>query len=127
SGAEEDEDVPVGYQLIELMTVLDVKMDLTRKARICARGDQTDPPMSATYASVVTRESIRLAFVIAALNGLNVLSADVSGAYLNAKCAEKVYCILGKEFGEYAEKKAILVKAVYGLKSSRFAWRSVGI
>ncbi|CAJ1931480.1 unnamed protein product, partial [Cylindrotheca closterium] len=55
---EEDEDVPVGYQLIELMTVFDVKMDLTRKARICARGDQTDPPMSVTYASVVTRESI---------------------------------------------------------------------
>ncbi|CAJ1957341.1 unnamed protein product [Cylindrotheca closterium] len=40
---EDDEDVPVGYQLIELMTVFDVKMDLTRKARICARGDQTDP------------------------------------------------------------------------------------
>ncbi|CAJ1937304.1 unnamed protein product, partial [Cylindrotheca closterium] len=55
---KEDEDVPVGYQLIELMTVFDVKMDLTRKARICARGDQTDPPMSVTYASVVTRESI---------------------------------------------------------------------
>ena len=106
---EDDEDVPVGYQLIELMTVFDVKMDLTRKARICARGDQTDPPMSVTYASVVTRESIRLAFVIAALNGLNVLSADVSGAYLNAKCAEKIYCILGKEFGEYAG----------------FAWRSL--
>ncbi|CAJ1946131.1 unnamed protein product, partial [Cylindrotheca closterium] len=92
---EEDEDVPVGYQLIELITVFNVKMDLTRKARICARGDQTDPPMSVTYASVATRESIRLAFVIAALNGLNVLSADVSGAYLNAKCAKKVYCILG--------------------------------
>ncbi|CAJ1969014.1 unnamed protein product [Cylindrotheca closterium] len=122
---EEDEDVPVGYQLIELMTVFDVKMDLTPKAQICARGDQTDPPMSVTYASVVTRESIQLAFVIAALNGLNVLSADVSGAYLNAKCAEKVYCILGKEFGEYAEKKAILVKAVYGLKSLGFAWRSL--
>ncbi|CAJ1953226.1 unnamed protein product [Cylindrotheca closterium] len=42
-----------------------------------------------------------------------------------AKCAEKVYCILGKEFGEYAGKKAILVKAVYGLKSSGFAWRSL--
>ncbi|CAJ1938186.1 unnamed protein product [Cylindrotheca closterium] len=36
-----DEPVPPGYTCIDLMTVFDVKMDLTRKARICARGDQT--------------------------------------------------------------------------------------
>ena len=64
---EPDEAVPPGYTQIDLMTVFDVKMDLTRKARICARGDQTDPPVSVTYASVVTRESIRL----------DILSADI--------------------------------------------------
>ncbi|CAJ1931500.1 unnamed protein product [Cylindrotheca closterium] len=58
---EEDEDVPVGYQLIELMTAFDVKMNLTLK----------------------------------------------------------------KEFGEYTRKKAILVKAVYGLKSLGFTWKSL--
>ena len=79
--------VPPGFKYVELLTVFDIKMDLTRKARICARGDQIDTPPSATYASVVTRESIRIGFVLASLNNLNILSAGVSGAYLNASCA----------------------------------------
>src|SRR6056300_1355808 len=91
----EDKDTPIGNKRIDLMTVFDVKMDLTRKARICARGDLTEAPLSITYTSVVTRESIRLGFLLAALNNLDVLSADISGAYLDAPCAEKVYCILG--------------------------------
>jgi len=81
---EPDEAVPPGYTQIDLMTVFDVKMDLTRKARICARGDQNDPPVSVTYASVVTRESIRLGFLLASLNRLDILAADIAGAYL--KC-----------------------------------------
>jgi len=121
---EPNESVPPGFVRIDLMTVFDVKMDLTRKARICARGDQTDPPLSVTYASVVTRESIRIGFTIAALNGLNVLSADIAGAYLNAPCAEKIYTILGPEFGDLEGRTAIVVKALYGLKSSGFSWRS---
>jgi len=69
---EDDARIPPGYTKIDLMTVFDLKMDLTRKARICARGDQTDSPLSITYASVVTRERIRLGFLLAALNGLKV-------------------------------------------------------
>jgi hypothetical protein len=73
--AEGDTSVPVGSQPVGLLTVFDVKMDMTRKVWICARGDQTDAPLSVTYASVVARESIRLGFLIAALNDLNVLPA----------------------------------------------------
>lgn len=115
---------PVGSTLIDLTIVFDIKMDFTRKARICARGDQTDPPSSITYASVVTRESVRIGFLVAALNDLNVLSADVAGAYLNAPCAEKVHTVLGAEFGDDAGKLAIIRKALYGLRSAGFAWRS---
>ena len=86
-----EEKVPVGYKHIDLMTVFDVKMDITRKARICARGDQTEVPSSITYASVVTRDSIRLGFLIASLNRLKVLSADVAGAYLNAVCRKSLH------------------------------------
>ena len=115
---------PVGSTLIDFTIVFDVKMDFTRKARICARGDQTDPPASITYASVVTRESVRLGFLIAALNNLDVLSADVAGAYLNAPCAEKVHTILGPEFGDDEGRVAVIKKALYGLRSAGFAWRS---
>ena len=55
---------------------------------------------------------------------MDILSADIAGAYLNAKCAEKIYTVLGEEFGDLKGRTAIVVKALYGLKSSAFAWRS---
>ena len=73
---------------------------------------------------MVTRESIQIGFTIAALNGPNFLSADIAGAYLNASCAEKVYTVLGQEFGDLAGRTALVEKALYGLKSSGFSWRS---
>jgi hypothetical protein len=117
---------PVGSTHIDLTVVFDVKMDFSRKARICARGDQTDPPSSITYASVVTRESIRIGLLVAALNDLDIMSADVAGAYLNADSPEKVHIICGPEFGtEYVGRIAVIKKALYGLRSSGFAWRSL--
>jgi len=113
-----NERIPPGYKYIEFLTVFDIKMDLTRKARICARGDQIDTPPNVTYTSVVTRESIRIGFMFASLNELNIL------AYLNAPCAEKVYTILGEEFGDYAVRQAIIRMALYGLKSAGYSWRS---
>jgi hypothetical protein len=88
-----------GYQEIKLMMIFDVKMDFTRKARLVARGDLTETPPTLTYSSVVSRESVRIAFVIAALNDLEVLMFDVGNAYLNALTTEKLYCYAGKESG----------------------------
>jgi hypothetical protein len=99
-------------------------MDFTRKARFVAGGHKTEPPSSITYASVVSRESVRIAFLIAALNDLDIMAADIQGAYLNAPCREKVYTICGHEFGEHVGKVAVVKLALYGLKSSGFAWRS---
>lgn len=121
---EEDEKAPVGYQKIPCHVIFDVKMVFTRKGRFVAGGHVTDPPATQTYASVVSRESVRIAFLIAALNDLDVMSADIQGAYLNAPCKEKVFMICGHEFGsEFLGRVAIIVKALYGLKTSAFAWR----
>jgi hypothetical protein len=76
--------------------VFDIKMDFTRKARLVAGGHVTDPPVSIMYSTVVSRESVRIAFLIAALNDLNILAADIGNAYLNAPTDEKVYTITGK-------------------------------
>jgi Reverse transcriptase (RNA-dependent DNA polymerase) len=93
------ERAPVGYQQIPCHVVFDVKIDFTRKARFVAGGHVTAPPTTQTYASVVSRDSVRIAFLIAALNDLKLMAADVQGAYLNAKCHEKVYTVCGPEFG----------------------------
>ena len=99
-------------------------MDFTRKARYVAGGHKTQMPEAPTYASVVFRESIHIGLLMAALNDLEVMSSDIAGAYQNAPCMEKVYTCCGLEFGaEYVGRIAINSKALYGLKTSAFAWR----
>jgi hypothetical protein len=113
----------IGYQEIKCHLVFDVKMDLTRKARFCANGNEAEAPSSITYSSVVSRDSIRLVFLIAGLNDLDILAADVTNAYLNADVREKIWFVGGIETGEGHGKVCVLVKALYGLKSSGAAWR----
>jgi hypothetical protein len=104
--------------------IVDVKMDLTRKARFVTGGHQTDLPKEATYSSVVLRDSIRIAFTLAALNDLDVLSADVQGAYLNAPTKEKVNTTAGFEFGaDKVGRPVLIVRALCGLKSSGAQWQ----
>jgi hypothetical protein len=55
------------------------------------------------YSSVVSRDSVCLAFLIAALNDLEILSADAQNADLNAPTKERIYMIAGPEFGQGRE------------------------
>ena len=122
---EEGEAPPAGYSKIPTSWVFDVKMDFTRKARIVAGGHRAPKTNESTYASVVSRESVRILFTIAALNDLDVMVTDIGNAYLNAKTKEKVYVICGKEFGpEYEGRAALIVRALYGLASSANAWHT---
>ena len=121
-----DESAPtlIGFQDIPCHTIFNVKMDFTRKGRYVAGGHKTQTPEAPTYASVVSCETIRIGLLMAALNDLEVVSTDIAGAYLNAPCMEKVYTHCGLEFGaEYVGRIAIISKALYGLKTSAFAWR----
>jgi len=69
------------------------------------------------------QQSVRLVFLIAALNDLDVLVADVSNAYLNAPTQEKVHTICGREFGNaLVGRIAVICQALCRLKSSGAAW-----
>ena len=69
---------PNGYQKISCHMIFDVKMeDFCWKARLVAWGHKTKAPPTITYASVVSRETARLALTIAALNDLEVKIGDV--------------------------------------------------
>jgi hypothetical protein len=114
----EDEPTPIGYKQIPCHIIFDVKMDFTQKARFVAGGNKTDPPSTLTYSSVVSRDSVRIAFLIAALNGLDILAADIGNAYINADAREQVYFIAGDEFGQsHKGQHVVIVKALYGLKT----------
>ena len=95
-----------------------------RKARLVADGHKTDPPASVTYSTVVSRDSVRICLMLAALNDLDVKCADVENAYLNAPCREKYWTVAGPEFGIDEGKIFIICRALYGLKSSGAAYRS---
>ena len=114
----------MGYKEIRCHMIFDIKMDFTRKARYVAGGHLADAPSSQTYASVVSRDSVRIALMIAALNELDVFSADIQNAYLNAKSREKLWCRAGKEFGPNEGCVVVIVRALYGMKSSGAAWRA---
>ena len=82
----------------------------------------TKAPATLTYASVVSRETVRIVLTIAAFNGLQVKCRVVVNAYIQAPVTEKIWTTLGKEFGDDAGKQAIIVQAIYGLKSSGAAF-----
>eukprot|EP00970_Alexandrium_tamarense_P000443 scaffold59_cov114-Alexandrium_tamarense.AAC.2 len=93
-------------------------MDFTRKARFVAGGHTTEAPAAMTYSSVVSQESVRLAYLIAALHDLELTSADISNANLHAPCKEKIWFQAGAECGEHRGKVMIVTRALYGLKSA---------
>ncbi len=55
---EDDAVVPPGYEFVETYFVFDVKMDLTRKAHLMARGNMTEATKEQTFASVVSRDTV---------------------------------------------------------------------
>ena len=102
-------------------------MTLERKARWVKDGHKTPDPSHSTYAGVVSRESVRIAFTYASLMGLQVCACDIQNAYLQAPSSEKHYIVCGPEFGlENVGKHAKIVRALYGGKSAGADyWRHV--
>ena len=99
--------------------IFDLKMEyFCRKARLVAVGHVTDPPYTITYANVVSREIVRISLTLAALNDLPLNVAEIQNAYITAPVTEEIWTVLGPEFGEDYGRKAIVVQAFYGLKSS---------
>ena len=64
--------------------IFDVKMDFMCKVQLVASGHVTNPSTNLTYSIIVSCDSAHIAFLIAALNNLDVLAAEIGNAYLNA-------------------------------------------
>jgi len=102
--------------------VFDVKHDGRHKARLVADGHLTEVPIESVYSGVVSLRGFRLVLFLAELNGLETYATDIGNAYLEAKTSEKVYIIAGPEFGELQDHLLVIVKAIYGLRSSGARW-----
>jgi len=115
-----------GYKEIGVHMIFDIKMDgkFTQKARLVANGNKTPAiPQYDKYLRVVSRESVRIGLLYAALNDLEILTCNISNAYLNAKCPEPLWTEAGTEFGpEWKGRVLKMMKAVYGTQSAGAAW-----
>jgi hypothetical protein len=114
----------IGFQEIGCHIVFDINMDFTRKARFCAGGHTTDTLMAMTFSSVVSRDSVQIGCMLAALNGLHVMACDLENAYLNAPCMEKIWFEGGLECVSNKGKVCVVVRALYSLKSAGALWHA---
>ena len=103
--------------------IFNAKMDFAQKARFIARVDSTTVTPDVTHSSVVSRNSVQLASLIAGLNDLNVMACDISNACLNTPCGEKIWFQGGTDTGEDKGKVLIVDHALCGLHSSGASWR----
>ena len=115
-----------GYENVNVHMKFDIKMDgrFTRKAILVADVHTTALTSSITYSSVVSRESVRIAFLLAYLNDLDIFECDIGNVYLNAKFRYKIWTESGSKFE--TEKGIVMIISIKlcGLKSSGATWRA---
>ena len=115
----------IAYKDITGHIIFDVKLseDFRKKARFVADGHLVETPASITYSTVVSRYSVRILLLAAALNKLNVMIPDVQNKFLSADNIEKNWIRSGPEFGLEQGRVFIIVRALCGLKSASAAFR----
>jgi hypothetical protein len=87
-----------------------------------ADGHLTDIPLESVYSSVVSLRGLRIVTFLSELNGLVLWATDIGNAYLEAFTMEQNYIIAGPEFGQLEGHYLIIVKALYGLRTSGLRW-----
>ena len=81
---------PIGFQSMRCHMMFNIKMeDLRRKSRLVAGGRMTDAPATTTFASMVSRKTVRIFLTLAGLNDLQVKVSDIENAYITARVLRK--------------------------------------
>ena len=106
------------WKKIKVHMVYAVKHDGRHKSRLVAGGHMTDTPIDSVYSSVVSLRGVRILAFLAELNNLELHAADIGNAYLESRTKEKVYIIADSVFGDREGHTLLIVRALYGLKSS---------
>ena len=117
--------IPQNYQFFHCHIIFGMNMeDFRLKLRYTAGGRMKNSLPTITYTSVVGRETAQIAFTFAVLDGLEVNSSDIKNTYATAPVTKKIWTNIGEEFGANSGKNSIIVRALYGSKSSGTAFRN---
>ena len=82
----------------------------------------TTAPAGLIYSSVVSCDSARIALTIDALNDIEVMACNIKNTYLTKNYREKIWTIAGPEFVSESRQPMIVVRELYGIKSSGAAF-----
>jgi hypothetical protein len=113
---------PTGYKKIRTHLVYDCKHDGRHKVWMVADCHLTDIPLESMYSGVVSLRGLRIITFLSELNGLDLWATNIGNAYLEAFTMEQNYIIAGPEFGQLEGHYLIIVKAIYGLRTSGLPW-----
>ena len=80
--------------------------------------------LSLTYASVVSRETLKTTFASVVHNELDILMSDIGNAYVNADSRDKVCSTARTKFGYRKGDIVMITKALYDLKCSGTIWKA---
>ena len=78
--------------------------------------------MYESYSSVIQTRTIRLLQTITVSQDLQMITGDISNAFVQAPTCKNIWTRAGKEFGERENCVIILDKALYGLSTSARQW-----
>ncbi|KAL7465848.1 hypothetical protein ACHAXS_006159 [Conticribra weissflogii] len=116
---EDGRNVPHGFQFIKVHMIFDIKMeDFHSTACLVAGSHMANIPAIHTYTNVTICETVHIALILAALNLLDMMAADIMNAYITALCKETIWTTIGSEFGKDKGKKDIILQATYSLKAT---------
>ncbi len=84
---EDGKNVPHSFLFVKCHMIFNIKMeDFRCKAHLFAGGYMTNVPATYTYTSVIMCETVCIALMLAALNLLEVMAANIMNAYITAQC-----------------------------------------
>ena len=94
---------PDDYQCVDCHMVFDIKMeDFWRNSCLVVQSHITHTPDIVTYFSVIMRETVCIALPMVVLHDLEVKATDVLNAYVTAPNREKIWTVIGQDFGNNA-------------------------
>ena len=97
-----------GWQYAPMHMIFDIKQqDMRYKARLVMGGNVVDPSKYSTFSSTIENLSVKLLFLVAVQNGLDLRCGDIRNAFPTAPCAEKIWSTAGAEFGPWASSTVV--------------------
>jgi hypothetical protein len=122
--------IPVGIHLVGSRFVFSIKANADNtierfKTRWVAQGysQKEGIDYNETYSPVGKYESLRILFVLAAINDLEILQADFTTAFLNGELKETIYMKYPDGYPNPKPGHCLkLRKAIYGLKQASNEW-----